>query len=111
MSVWVDDIVFSGKNASPILLRGAKKIVRKHGLNSHKEFFYPEDKPKNVTGYIVDKEKVSLPNKKHLDIYMGWSNVINSKEKNLKPIQSLLGKVNAASQVDSSFKPKEELLK
>lgn len=111
MTVWVDDIVLSGKNASPEILRAAKKIIRKHGLFSHKEYFYPANKPKMVTGYIVNKTKVCLPNKKHLDIHRVWFDVINSKNRELKPIQSLLGKVNAASQVDLSFKPKKDLIK
>jgi hypothetical protein len=67
--------------------------------------------PKKVTGYIIDKTKVCLPNNKHLDIYKTWANVDFSECKNLKPIQSLLGKVNAAGQVDSSFKSKGVLLK
>jgi len=111
MSVWVDDIVFSGKKSSPEVLRKAKKIIRKNGLQSHKEHFYSEGRPKKVTGYIIDKEKICLPNNKHLDIYKTWGSIDFSESKNLKPIQSLLGKVNAAGQVDPSFKSKGALLK
>ncbi|MFM8330833.1 MAG: reverse transcriptase family protein, partial [Candidatus Methylumidiphilus sp.] len=53
MTVYVDDIVFSGENVEGTIIPKAKEIIKSHGLHGHKISFYRKNQPRVVTGVAV----------------------------------------------------------
>lgn len=115
MTCYVDDITISGIDVNRNTLKIVRDILVRRGLRSNykKERVYTKDYPKEVTGSIVAKDKLLLPNKKHKKIHEEVELLIkqyDSKEK-LKLTEKLIGKAIAASQSDSNFYSNVEKLK
>jgi signal recognition particle subunit SEC65 len=105
MSVYVDDLTFSGQAVNRSFEYQVKKIIKNAGLTVHlkKTHFYPHHKPKTITGVIVDAN--GIMNKHHKAIY----NLINELKPQQLPQQlrkklELIGRLNAASQIEPKFK-------
>ena len=105
MTCYVDDITISGESVNRHLLFSIRGILKKNGLRSHprKERIYLIGIPREVTGSIVTENRLLLPNRKHKEIHE-----INKSLKNypddatkLAVIEALVGKIVAATQVDS----------
>jgi hypothetical protein len=66
MSVMVDDITFSGSAADHKVLSAARRIISAHGLVSKrkKERVWSAGKPKTVTGVVLTRRGLRLPNKR-----------------------------------------------
>ena len=102
MTCYVDDLVFSGMNVSRGFLFSIKKVIHKNGLKYHKERFYHKDQPCLVTGVIVKNNKLLVPNKlnKAIGIDLRSTCTLNEEE-----LRSLVGRCNAASQIEARFSP------
>ena len=70
-SCFVDDLNLSGKFVSKYHLNKVRIILKNRGLQSHptKERIYKKGHCKEITGSIVTKYGLLLPNKKHKDIH------------------------------------------
>ena len=68
LTVYVDDITVSGGNATKTLLSKVRAIIRQHGLNSvnKKSKTFAPHSSKEITGVIVTKDSIKVPNKRHL---------------------------------------------
>ncbi len=108
MSVFVDDLTFSGKNVNKLFSNSVAKIVQDAGLIVHpgKTQLYGHDKPKLITGVIVDGDGMSVRNKHHKAIYTLFSDIPEcTDDVQLEKMQKeLVGRLNAAGQIDSAFK-------
>lgn len=108
MSVFVDDLTFSGKNVNELFKNNVEKIIKNAGLIVHpdKTQLYSHDNPKLITGVIIDKNGMKVRNKHHKDIYTLFTDIPKcSNEKHFKKIQKqLIGRLNAAGQIDPAFK-------
>jgi retron-type reverse transcriptase len=108
MSIYVDDLTFSGKAVNNLLKKHIKQIVKSSGLAIHpdKTRLYQHNEPKLITGVIVSENGINVRNKHHKAIY----NLFNEIEKVdsddvLKTLQEeLIGRLNAAGQIDLKFK-------
>ncbi|MEJ1363924.1 MAG: hypothetical protein RPU64_14910 [Candidatus Sedimenticola sp. (ex Thyasira tokunagai)] len=100
MTCYVDDITFSGPGVTPGFLFGVKKIIHQRGLTYHKERLYRSDEPKLVTGVILNKNKLKVPNKLQHAIHRGMIGLSGSTPEYLR---SLAGKCNAAAQIEPKF--------
>ncbi len=67
MTVYIDDLCISGETISRKLFWQVKKIIYSFGLKYHKEKIYPIQ-PFKVTGVIIHKNKLAVPNKHHQKI-------------------------------------------
>lgn len=107
MTCYVDDIAISGDNASGKTLHTVRTRIKQRGLNSHKkkEKIYPENRPKLITGVIVDGGALRLPNCKHREIYEGVLNVDNLEDPREKSgvLEKALHRSIAAAQIDPAF--------
>lgn len=107
---YVDDITISGKDATKRILYKVRGVLKKRRLTSHpvKEHVYQTGVPKEVTGTIVTGNGLLLPNRKHKDIHDEIITIFEQDniEHRLELINTTVGKVIAASQVDPSFKRK-----
>lgn len=108
MTVYVDDISFSGDNISRKMLYEINGILKKRALQPHpkKERLYKRGRPSEITGSIVTKDGLLLPNRKHKQIH---DEIVEaSKQKNpnerLKILKVALGRAVAACQSDASIK-------
>lgn len=112
MTCYVDDIAFSGKNANKALLSSASKIMMARGLVCHKERVYRGDQPKIVTGVVVTADNIKLPNRRHLQIFTEYQQLQHAAEESdvEKRLEILLGRVNAAAELDSIYRPRAKRL-
>jgi len=108
MSIFVDDLTFSGKNVNKLFSNSVRKIVQDAGLIVHpdKTQLYGRDTPKLITGVIVDGNGMSVRNKHHKAIYTLFSDLPECKDEGkFEEMQKeLVGRLNAAGQIDPAFK-------
>lgn len=108
MSIFVDDLSFSGVNVGKLFQLRVKNIIESGGLIVHpkKTNLYDKDKPKLITGVIVGKDGIKVRNKHHKAIYTSFSELGKCKdEKEFNIMQKkLLGRLSAAGQIESKFK-------
>jgi len=101
-SCYVDDMTFSGARATPEFLWSAKQIIHSHRFSYHKDHCYTAEQGKLVTGVLVDVDRIAiLPSKEHAlwrqTHDLGSGNV----EQRLAAVNSLIGSVVAAGQIEA----------
>lgn len=108
MSVFVDDLSFSGANVDKLFQLRVKSIIEAGGLIVHptKTKLYHQDKPKLITGAVVGKDGIKVRSKHHKAIYTLFSELGKCKdEKEFNIMQKkLLGRLSAAGQIEPKFK-------
>lgn len=109
MSVYVDDITFSGKRVNISFMKTVKKIVDSAGHVLHdsttKTRLYGRDSVKIVTGVAIRGGRLLLRNQTHFDIKQDMDMMLKS-DKNESIKNRLMGKLNAYSQIEPRFKDK-----
>jgi hypothetical protein len=109
-TVYVDDITVSGQRATKRLLFEVRNIIESHGLLAKKEksATFAAPAPKRVTGVIVLKNELRLPNERHLKIHDSRQSIMraaSSREKHIAQ-RTLEGRLReAASVLGSVGKP------
>jgi hypothetical protein len=102
MTSYVDDITISGGGATKTLLGSVRYIITHHGFLTKikKSRTYACGCPKTVTGAIVVRNEVRLPNVRHLNIYKARLAVDSATPDGvLRARQALSGRLQEASQV------------
>jgi hypothetical protein len=109
MTCYVDDLTFSGDELSRVwIFRTIKPLITKCGFTSHKDKLFGPGRPKEITGVIVDGNKVKVCNRHHKsihDLMMQITETDDIKAMN-KLYDRLLGRMSSAAQIDEKFKPK-----
>jgi len=113
MTCYVDDITFSGDAANRGTLFSAHKIIRKYGLKSHKMKTFSPSQPKIVTGICNTVSGERVPNKLHQKIGSGFRELraASSDEDKLKVLRPLLGRLEAARQIEKAFGARAKTLR
>ena len=62
LTVYIDDVTISAPKLSPTVLWSVKKAIHASGLRYHKEKAF-HDRPAEITGVIVNGEKLVVPNR------------------------------------------------
>ena len=111
-SCYVDDLTWSGKNATPNFLWNVKKIVHGHGFKYHKDFVYAADDKKVVTGVMIFGPDLKVIPSREFKMWESLNALggVNEVER-LKAIDSLIGKVSAFSQIDARYLAKVQALR
>jgi hypothetical protein len=108
MSVYVDDLTFSGLNVNRLFKSKAEKIVEDAGLKVHpkKTKLYKAREPKLITGVVINGGKTTVRNKHHKAIYNLFNEIDECKSEAewTAKYNGLVGRLNAAGQVDPQFK-------
>jgi len=107
MSVFVDDLTFSGNNVNSQFKSNVKKIIQNAGLTVHpnKTKLYHRDAPKLITGVVVNRTGITVKNKHYNDIYTLFSEIPQcTDDEQLKGMHAQLVGLNAAGQIDPKFK-------
>ncbi|WP_321324791.1 reverse transcriptase family protein [Thiomicrorhabdus sp.] len=110
-TVYVDDLTISGDSVNELLLNTLKKIVGRynHRLHEEKTRIYGKNEKKLVTGVIIDGNQTKVKNQQLKNIFedMEQWKLVKGTPLELPSIkQRLVGRLSAASQVQSSFKDK-----
>lgn len=103
-SCYVDDMTFSGTEATPKLLWAVKQVVHSYGLAYHKDQCYTAGQQKLVTGVMVDGDRIAvLPSREH-ELWRRMHNLGDGDEEQRKAaLNSLIGSVVAAGQIEKRF--------
>ncbi len=114
MSIYVDDLTFSGRSVNTLFAHKVKRIVSASGLTIHpdKSRLYRHDEPKLITGVVIVGNFTKLRNKHHKAIYNLFNEMkVAGSDEQLDAIyEKLLGRLSAAGQVESEFKMKAKAL-
>ena len=105
MSCCVDDMTFSGTDATEGFLNEVHLIIERYGLKTHKRHCFEAGQPKIVTGVVLTPKGVRLPNsrrKKLHEVITAFENEINPQQK-IKLGQQMLGRATEAAQVEKKF--------
>lgn len=105
MTCYVDDITMSGDGACRSILFDLHKIISRHGLKSHKKKFFSGQSSKVITGVCNAPSGERVPNKLLLKISNGFKELstTTSSDKKQKTLSVLLGRMEAARQIDPTF--------
>ncbi|MBT9154612.1 MAG: hypothetical protein DDT39_01291 [Firmicutes bacterium] len=71
MTAYVDDVTISGATATKSLLGTVRQTIGRHGLRTQgrKSNTYASGAAKSITGAVVVRDEVRLPNTRHLNIH------------------------------------------
>jgi Reverse transcriptase (RNA-dependent DNA polymerase) len=109
---YVDDLTWSGINATPAFLWRAKQIVHRHGFRYHKDKCYQANEPKIVTGVRLIHSGMAVQQGRELAIWRSINDLGGLDEKaRLNAFSSLIGKAVASSQIDIRFLQKVKFLR
>ncbi|MHC1710907.1 MAG: reverse transcriptase family protein [Solidesulfovibrio sp.] len=102
MTLYIDDIIFSGKNITRQLMYEIDCIVKKHRYTPHKKKLYGKDQAKIVTGLAIVEGRLAIPHKRRAKMRIllrAFENEKCQKKKN-KLENCLWGMVSEAKRFD-----------
>jgi RNA-directed DNA polymerase len=113
MTCYADDMSLSGALANKSTLFGLMKIIARHGLKSHKARAFAPSRPKVITGVCNTASGRRVPNRLHLKIKTGFEDIANAASQKARDdvLRSLLGRLDAAGQIDPTFKARARTLR
>lgn len=105
MTVYIDDIVFSGERISYLFKNEVEKIIRSHKLVPHKIRHYKKNEPKIVTGVAVKNNKIDLPHARRKKIRLLTEEINKTKNPLIKHVlvRSLCGMTQEAARLSSNL--------
>ncbi|EJC0563287.1 RNA-directed DNA polymerase [Enterobacter cloacae] len=117
MTVYVDDLTFSGANVNRLFCAVTRKIISKHGHVMHptKTKLYSKDKPKLVTGVIVLGNHLKVRNEQHrlmardIEYWKIIKDAENAKETSIA--KTLFGRLHSMGVIERRYKSKVLTLK
>ncbi len=112
MTIYVDDLTFSGAAVDVRFAHNVKRIISqyKHIAHPEKSKLYRATDSKLITGVIVQGDEIKVRNKLLKNIHQDFREwrvlkILNTLEPNsVEP--KLIGRINAASNIDIRFKDK-----
>lgn len=116
MTVFVDDITFSGNNVNPLFASSIKKIVKRHGHNLHpaKTKLYSKDSPKLVTGIVLSQKSSLIRNEQHRILHEDfnlWKKFRDTPEMKENITHRLSGRLISMSAIDPKYKEKANVVR
>lgn len=116
MTLYVDDITFTGDCVNKIFVSTVKKIINRHGhaISTKKSIFYPKGSVKVITGVVIKKGVALAKNEQLKNLYQeiellkGFGGKLNPPE---RLIHRALGRINSLSVIESRYKDKARSLR
>ncbi|MCS6181126.1 reverse transcriptase family protein [Shewanella baltica] len=111
MTVYVDDLTFSGKEVNNLFKSTVNKIISKHGHIMHpkKTVLYQHDDVKVITGVVLKNNSVTIKNQQHANIHADmdlWKVVRDDLFVPSSLRNRLLGRLNSLSVISPNLKDK-----
>ena len=110
MTVYVDDIVFTGAGATRRLLFESRKAIGKRHLHGHKTKLFRPGQPRIITGVAVPSHGLRLPNRRQVRIAADQKllDALPLGREKLKVARRLTGRLFEASQIDAGWRARAE---
>ncbi|HHK7959196.1 TPA: reverse transcriptase family protein [Serratia marcescens] len=112
MTVYVDDLTFSGCKVNRLFASTVKKVILKHGHVMHpkKTKLYGANDPKLVTGVIVIRDRLKIRNEQHklMSVEFGYWKLIKDVQqaKDTSFVNKLIGRMHSMGVIDERYKAK-----
>ncbi|NNG42413.1 RNA-directed DNA polymerase [Pseudoalteromonas sp. NEC-BIFX-2020_002] len=115
MTVYVDDLTFSGEQVNRRFLSLIKKIIISSGQVPHplKTKLFKKNDLKIITGVALKEDKTLITNKQHMLIYQSFESWKGCRDEPVIAnyvMPKLLGRLNALSGIDPKLKDKAKSL-
>lgn len=112
MTCYVDDMVFTGSNATRRIIYDAIQIVRRYRLWGHKTKLFKAGQPKVITGVAITKRGSRLPNKRQAAIGEERAKLDRATTdlERIAIMRRLVGRLYEAAQIDPSWFPKAAIV-
>lgn len=115
MTLYVDDVTFSGPGVNKLFLNTVRKIIDKFGHLAHpnKTKLFFSDMTKVVTGVVINGNQLEITNEQHLKIHEDFTLLNAVKDLPVAPPSletRLIGRLHAMSQIDPKYKDKASSL-
>ncbi|MBS0043358.1 RNA-directed DNA polymerase [Shewanella sp. M16] len=115
MTVYVDDVTFSGVTINKLFTKTVKSIISRHGhlMHPRKTVLYKGDDTKVITGVVLSGSKIAIKNQQHKKIHediLLWK-VVRDKYVPASLKNRLLGRLNSLSVVEPRLKDKARSIK
>ncbi|AFL73219.1 reverse transcriptase family protein [Thiocystis violascens] len=113
MTVWIDDIVFSGDNVNGTLIPKAKIVIKKSGLQGHKISVFNRGQASVVTGVAITADgQLHIPNKRYRKIRALENEYCAASNQADRAIygKALIGQYFEGSQLDPGLAKKAKVL-
>lgn len=115
MTVYVDDITFSGSKVSHFFYKLIKKITlrHKHFINDTKTRFYNQHQSKLITGVILKENSLLIRNKHHKELFeikeLYSLTKINNPAQLSEIRNKLIGKLYSCGVINSKYKSEAKI--
>lgn len=107
MTLYVDDLTFSGRNVNAVFKKNIISIIESCGMSvkHEKSRMYRSSQPKVVTGVVVKNGKLFVMNKHHKLIYGAHQamQTATNKAEIIRTRSMLKARLNAAGQIEPRF--------
>lgn len=112
MTVYVDDIVFTGAGATRRLLFDARRAIGKRHLHGHKTKLFRPGQPRVITGVVVTNSGLRLPNRRQVRIADDQKlfDALPLGREKLNVARRLTGRLFEASQIDAGWRVRAEAM-
>ncbi|KJV45065.1 hypothetical protein VH96_05220 [Acinetobacter indicus] len=115
LTVYVDDITFSGFKVSTLFYKLIRNIIFRHQhlVNIKKTRFYLKNQPKLVTGVILKENSIFIRNKHHKELYelkeLYEITKTNNPEQLFSIRNKLVGKLYSCGVINSKYKSEAKI--
>ncbi|EGR0800423.1 RNA-directed DNA polymerase [Vibrio parahaemolyticus] len=112
MTVYVDDLTFSGCNVNKLFKTTVKRVIERHQHTMHpdKTKIYRKAEPKLVTGVVVHNGEIRVRNEQHKQLVTDlacWNSIKAIPEAIRMPYTNrLIGRLHSMGVIESVFKDK-----
>lgn len=102
MTLYVDDLYISIPQVRRWHIRRIGRVIRKQGLDWHKERVYKQSSPKLITGVVHSSAGTLVPNSKHLRLRKSRQQLRESRTptERLETARSIAGQLTSGSVLD-----------
>lgn len=110
MSIWVDDIAITFPGARRTHLGQIGRIIEGHGHGWHKEMYFGAARPKVITGVVLYKGELALPNSRHQKLGQLYERIHRGNETvAISAMETLNNSLASAGQISSVFEEKRKI--
>lgn len=112
MTVYVDDLTFSGENVNKLFRSTVKRVIERHKHTMHpdKTKMYKRQEPKLVTGVIVCDDGIKVRNEQHKQLVTDlacWNSIKSLPDAVRMPYTNrLIGRLHSMGVIEPRFKDK-----
>ena len=102
-TTYVDDLSFSGTNATPAFLWSVKQTIHRHGFRYHHDRCHRPGGRRLVTGVLLHKGRMAVRPQLAQRIWTDWSALFTAESDDVS-LRALQGRLAVAQQIESRYR-------